>query len=63
MAAKQPVIWKKRILVPFWIIRIALMLFIIAAYAWAIKVLRDDPDKTAPAIGSAVSPPHLLSNR
>jgi hypothetical protein len=51
MASKQPVLWKKRILVPFWIIRICLMIFIIAASAWALKVLKDDPDRTAPAIG------------
>ncbi|KAF2649841.1 hypothetical protein K491DRAFT_610012 [Lophiostoma macrostomum CBS 122681] len=54
MATKQPTVWKKRILVPFWIIRIGLMLFIIAAYAWAINVLRQDPEYTAPAIGVVV---------
>jgi hypothetical protein len=51
MATNKPVIWKKRILVPFWIIRIILMLFIIAAYAWAIKKLHDDPDTDSPSLG------------
>ncbi|KAF2465576.1 uncharacterized protein BDR25DRAFT_270225 [Lindgomyces ingoldianus] len=52
--AGQPVIWKKRILIPFWIIRIVLMLFIIVVYGLALKVLADDPDKSAPAIGIVV---------
>lgn len=50
VSVKAPAIWKKRILVPFWILRIAIMLFIIAAYGWAIKVLKDegDPQKQLP---------------
>ena len=46
----SPVIWKKRVLIPFWVIRIILMLFIIAVYALAIKVLVDASDKPNPAI-------------
>ncbi|KAF2193769.1 hypothetical protein K469DRAFT_550110 [Zopfia rhizophila CBS 207.26] len=49
-----PVIWKKRILVPFWCIRIVLMIFIIAVYAIALKVLADRDDLDKPAIGVVV---------
>lgn len=41
---KQPILWKKRILIPFWIIRIILMLFVMAVYAWAIRQIHDDPE-------------------
>jgi hypothetical protein len=38
MAASQPATtWKKRILVPFWIVRILLMLLFIAAFAWLLS--------------------------
>jgi len=38
MATKlQPVLWKKRILVPFWIVRICLMVLNIAAMAWLLR--------------------------
>ncbi|KAF2274691.1 uncharacterized protein EI97DRAFT_502528 [Westerdykella ornata] len=44
IGVKAPVVWKKRILIPFWILRICIMVFIIAAYSWAIKVLKDQGD-------------------
>jgi hypothetical protein len=50
MAAQQPVMWKKRVLVPFWIVRICLMIFIIAAYAWTLRSLNDIKDVVKPAI-------------
>ena len=50
--AQQPVIWKKRILVPFWIVRILAMIFVIAIYAYALKVLRDQgTSREYPAMG------------
>ncbi|KAF2110680.1 hypothetical protein BDV96DRAFT_500843 [Lophiotrema nucula] len=52
--AGAPVIWKKRILIPFWVVRILCMLFIIAIYAVALKVIADDPNRTTPAIGVVV---------
>ncbi|KAF2735318.1 hypothetical protein EJ04DRAFT_491901 [Polyplosphaeria fusca] len=52
--AQPNIIWKKRILIPFWVIRILCMLFIIAVYALALKVISDDPDIDAPAIGVVV---------
>lgn len=47
---QQPGFWKKRILVPFWVIRVLLMIFIIAIYAWAIKVVSDDVDIRSPSL-------------
>jgi hypothetical protein len=44
------VIWKKRILVPFWIVRILLMVFIIAAYAYTLRHLNDIQDVIKPAV-------------
>ncbi|ORY13050.1 hypothetical protein BCR34DRAFT_536107 [Clohesyomyces aquaticus] len=52
--AGQPVIWKKRILIPFWVIRIILMVFIIFAYAVALRVLTEADDKNVPVIGVTV---------
>ncbi|KAF2247936.1 hypothetical protein BU26DRAFT_323713 [Trematosphaeria pertusa] len=52
--AKQPVAWKKRILLPFWAVRVVLMLFIIGVYAWALKVLRDEGYDDLPGIGVIV---------
>ncbi|KAH7068700.1 hypothetical protein FB567DRAFT_248635 [Paraphoma chrysanthemicola] len=54
MAAQQPVLWKKRVLVPFWIVRICLMIFIIAAYAWTLRSLNDIKDVIKPAIATIV---------
>jgi hypothetical protein len=50
MAVPVPVIWKKRILIPFWIVRICLMLFIIAAYAWTLRHLNEIQDVIQPAV-------------
>jgi hypothetical protein len=52
--ANQPGLWKKRVLVPFWIVRICIMVFVIAAYAWALRHVEDIADFTKPAIGSVV---------
>jgi hypothetical protein len=49
--ANQPGLWKKRVLVPFWIVRICIMVFVIAAYAWALRHVGDIADFTKPAIG------------
>ncbi len=48
--AQQPTLWKKRILVPFWIVRIILMLFIIGAYAYTLRALQNIKDITQPAV-------------
>ncbi|EAT85978.1 hypothetical protein HBI56_024310 [Parastagonospora nodorum] len=53
-ATQQPVLWKKRILVPFWIVRICLMLFIIAAYSWTLRHLNEIKDVIKPAVASVV---------
>jgi hypothetical protein len=47
----KPTVWKKRILIPFWVVRIVLMLFIIAIYGIALNVIRKDPNLTLPNIG------------
>lgn len=49
--ASKPTVWKKRILIPFWVVRILLMLFIIIIYAIALNVIRKDPDLTLPNVG------------
>jgi hypothetical protein len=50
--AQANVIWRKRILVPFWVVRILCMLIIIAASAIALKLIADEPeDFVKPAIG------------
>ncbi|KAF1912705.1 hypothetical protein BDU57DRAFT_542516 [Ampelomyces quisqualis] len=54
MAAQPPVLWKKRILIPFWIIRICLMVFIIAAYSWTLRHLKELKDVIQPAVASVV---------
>ena len=51
MAAPQPIIWKKRILVPFWILRICIMILIIAAYAYTLRTLNNIEDVVQPAVG------------
>jgi hypothetical protein len=47
---QQPGLWKKRILVPFWIVRICLMVFTIAAFGYALRHLSDVSDVVEPAI-------------
>jgi hypothetical protein len=54
MPALQPAkAWKKRILVPFWIVRILLMILFIATFAYLlheIKNMEEFEDVTQPAI-------------
>ncbi|KAF2262739.1 hypothetical protein CC78DRAFT_582329 [Lojkania enalia] len=53
--ANANVNWKKRILVPLWVIRILLMLLVIVIYALALGVVaRDNDEYTKPAIGVVV---------
>jgi hypothetical protein len=47
----KPTVWKKRILIPFWAVRILLMVFIIAIYGIALNEIRKDPNLTLPNIG------------
>ncbi|EMD67968.1 hypothetical protein COCSADRAFT_267217 [Bipolaris sorokiniana ND90Pr] len=47
-------LWKKRILVPFWIVRICLMIFIIAIFAYTLRTLKDLKDFTEPGPGTVV---------
>ncbi|KAH7383163.1 hypothetical protein BKA66DRAFT_512034 [Pyrenochaeta sp. MPI-SDFR-AT-0127] len=51
---QQPVLWKKRVLVPFWVVRICVMILIIIAYAWALRNLNNIKDVVKPAIASVV---------
>lgn len=37
--ANQPGLWKKRVLVPFWIVRICIMVFLIGIYAVALRAV------------------------
>jgi hypothetical protein len=39
MAPQQLVLWRKRVLVPFWIVRILLMIFVIAGCAYTLRHL------------------------
>ncbi|KAF2749375.1 hypothetical protein M011DRAFT_475473 [Sporormia fimetaria CBS 119925] len=39
---KQPTSWKRRVLVPFWILRIIVLLFVIGVYCWAISRLEPE---------------------
>jgi hypothetical protein len=48
--ALPPVIWKKRVLVPFWTIRIIIMLIVIAAYAFLLDVQRQTDLLERPAV-------------
>lgn len=48
--AQQPVLWKKRILVPFWILRILIMVFIIIVYALTLRNIDDYKDVIKPAV-------------
>lgn len=52
-------LWKKRILVPFWIVRICLMLFIIVINAYTLRTLKDIEDFTQPATGYANTNPNV----
>ena len=48
--AQQPALWQKRVLVPFWTVRIVIMIFIIAAYGYTLRNLKDVQDIVQPAI-------------
>jgi len=48
--AQQPGPWKKRILVPFWIVRIILMVFIIIIYALTLRYIDEYKDMVKPAV-------------
>lgn len=48
--ANQPGLWKKRVLVPFWIVRICIMLFLIGIYAYALRAVDGLGEFAKPAI-------------
>ncbi|KAI8935271.1 hypothetical protein NX059_007860 [Plenodomus lindquistii] len=52
--AQQPVLWKKRILVPFWILRVIIMIFIIAIYAWTLRAIDEYEEVLKPAVASII---------
>ncbi|KAF1845498.1 uncharacterized protein K460DRAFT_109996 [Cucurbitaria berberidis CBS 394.84] len=52
--AQQPVLWQKRVLVPFWTVRIFIMIIIIATYAWVLQSVNNIKDVAKPAIASVV---------
>ncbi|OAL52214.1 hypothetical protein IQ07DRAFT_363960 [Pyrenochaeta sp. DS3sAY3a] len=52
--APQLVVWQKRVLIPFWVMRICLMIFIIVAYAITLRNLDSIKDVTKPAVASVV---------
>ncbi|CAG5140047.1 uncharacterized protein ALTATR162_LOCUS623 [Alternaria atra] len=52
--AQRPVFWQKRVLVPFWIVRICIMILIIAAYGYSLRTVNDLEDVIKPSVGSVV---------
>ncbi|KAH6633223.1 hypothetical protein C7974DRAFT_167891 [Boeremia exigua] len=52
--ANQPGLWKKRILVPFWCVRICIMVFLIAVYAYTIRRIDGIGEFAKPAVASLV---------
>lgn len=50
--ANQPGLWKKRILVPFWCVRICIMVFLIAVYAYTIRRIDGIGEFAKPAVAS-----------
>ncbi|KAJ4361213.1 hypothetical protein N0V95_002096 [Ascochyta clinopodiicola] len=52
--ANQPGLWKKRILVPFWTMRICIMLFLIGLYAIALGAVHSVGEFAKPVIASLV---------
>jgi hypothetical protein len=48
MAPQQLVLWRKRVLVPFWIVRILIMIFLIAAFAYTLRTLDSVEDAIKP---------------
>jgi hypothetical protein len=49
--APQLVFWKKRILVPFWAVRICICLLIIVAVIWALSNMDELSAIERPAVG------------
>jgi hypothetical protein len=37
--ANQAGLWKKRVLVPFWMVRICIMVFLIASYGYGLRTV------------------------
>ncbi|KAF9700840.1 hypothetical protein EKO04_001264 [Ascochyta lentis] len=52
--ANQPGLWKKRVLVPFWFLRICIMLFLIGIYAYALRTVNGIGEFAKPAIASII---------
>ncbi|KAL1604338.1 hypothetical protein SLS59_004134 [Nothophoma quercina] len=52
--ANQPGLWKKRVLVPFWIVRICIMVFLIGIYAVALRAVDGLGELAKPDIASIV---------
>lgn len=62
--ANQPGLWKKRVLVPFWIVRICIMVFLIGVYAYALRAVDGIGEFAKPAIASVNVDPfftHVLT--
>ncbi|KAF2020821.1 hypothetical protein BU24DRAFT_403892 [Aaosphaeria arxii CBS 175.79] len=53
---KHGIVWKKRILVPLWIVRIIIMLFLIVVYSLAVKMIHDNHEEglRAPGTGTVI---------
>ncbi|KAF2628768.1 hypothetical protein BU25DRAFT_31985 [Macroventuria anomochaeta] len=52
--ANQSGLWKKRVLIPFWIVRICIMLFLIGIYAYALRAVDGVEEFAKPATASIV---------
>ncbi|KAF1929994.1 uncharacterized protein M421DRAFT_382353 [Didymella exigua CBS 183.55] len=52
--ANQSGLWQKRVLVPFWIVRICIMLFLIGVYAYALRAVDGLGQLAKPAIASII---------
>ena len=48
--AKQTGLWQKRVLVPFWIVRICIMIYMIAAYGYALRIVNGYQELAKPEI-------------
>ncbi|KAF1956957.1 hypothetical protein CC80DRAFT_444276 [Byssothecium circinans] len=59
MAAPTPN-WKKRILLPIWIIRICAMVFLIAAFSWAVWAVQNSNDLADLELNMAVVVVYLI---
>ncbi|KZM28556.1 uncharacterized protein EKO05_0005662 [Ascochyta rabiei] len=52
--ASQPGLWKKRVLIPFWCLRICIMIFLIGIYAIALHAVNSVGEFVKPVIASIV---------